>query len=188
MPRKKPADSVAAPPVEPIAGTKPEDAPVTVVADASEIPAAAAVTATVDEVAPADAVSVAGDATQGDAPTLGASGPEAPEAPAVLSDDPPETPESKVGGSDAAGADPEPTAQGTPAVAFPLLVRVANQTRMPVQVPAVHLDLPASGEATIIIYSEGDLKTLHSDLNALFSLNGFREDAFTISPAETTEA
>ena len=75
-----------------------------------------------------------------------------------------------------------------PVTGFPLRARVRNNTRMPVQVPALNLDLPASGEATITIYSEGDFKTLHSDLTALFSLNGLGEDAFTVSPAETTEA
>lgn len=79
-----------------------------------------------------------------------------------------------------------PTTQ--PTIGFPLRARVKNNTRMPVQVPALHLDLPASGEATITLYSEGDFKTLHSDLTALFSLNGFGEDAFSVSPAETTEA
>lgn len=84
-------------------------------------------------------------------------------------------------------ADQDAPSAGT-TLGFPLRARVTNNTRMPVQVPALHLDLPASGEATITIYSEGDFKTLHSDLTALFSLNGFRENAFTVSPAETTEA
>ena len=89
-------------------------------------------------------------------------------------------------------APPAPAAtiadQGSPSIGFPLRARITNKTRMPVQVPALHLDLPASGEATITLYSEGDFKTLHSDLTALFSLNGFGDDAFTVVPAETTEA
>lgn len=91
------------------------------------------------------------------------------------------------GGTPAAIKDQDgPTTQ--PTIGFPLRARVKNNTRMPVQVPALHLDLPASGEATITLYSEGDFKTLYSDLTALFSLNGFGEDAFSVSPAETTEA
>lgn len=75
-----------------------------------------------------------------------------------------------------------------PVTGFPLRARVRNNTRMPVQVPALNLDLPASGEATITIYSEGGFKTLHSELTALFSLNGLGEDAFAVGPAEMTEA
>lgn len=129
----------------------------------------------------------ASDVTQ-DAAAAGAL--DAANAPPVIETAPVDDPAiAAAGGSGAPAAIKDqdgPTTQ--PTIGFPLRARVKNNTRMPVQVPALHLDLPASGEATITIYSEGDFKTLHSDLTALFSLNGFGEDAFSVSPAETTEA
>lgn len=93
------------------------------------------------------------------------------------------------GGVDTAATVVPPPEAPPPAVAYPQRVRVTNNTRMPVQVPALHLDLPAGpGHADVTLYSGGDFQTLHGDLSALFALNGFGEDAFTIAQIKALDA
>lgn len=64
---------------------------------------------------------------------------------------------------------------------FPARIRVTNNTRMPIQVPAVDLSVdasPAFGETTL--NTRGAYDTMLRDLEALRLLGGFSEGAFTV--------
>lgn len=65
-------------------------------------------------------------------------------------------------------------------IAFPARLCVTNNTRMPVQVPAVGLELVANGSAEIVCLGEREYCALKNDLAALAEMNGFAADAFVV--------
>lgn len=67
------------------------------------------------------------------------------------------------------------------AIAYPVRLLVKNKTRMPVQVPAVGLDLPAYSEVALDCLGEREHSALLNDLAALAVLNGFDTGVFDVS-------
>lgn len=65
-------------------------------------------------------------------------------------------------------------------IAFPARLCVTNNTRMPVQVPAVGLEMVANGSAEIVCLGEREYCALKNDLAALAEMNGFAADAFVV--------
>lgn len=66
-------------------------------------------------------------------------------------------------------------------VDFPALVRVTNNTRMPVQIIVVPVALGASPSAEVAVAkSEGDFLSLLRDLDVIAQLNNFGPDAYSI--------
>lgn len=64
---------------------------------------------------------------------------------------------------------------------YPILARVTNNTRMPVQMTAVPLGLNAAPHSEeVVIPTQGHHESLLADLAALRALNDFAEDAFVV--------
>jgi len=71
---------------------------------------------------------------------------------------------------------------GAAELAFPVRVCVTNNTRMPVQLAVVALDLPAADSKTITVAGQREFDAMQADLQCLRNLNGFPEDAFEVEP------
>lgn len=68
-------------------------------------------------------------------------------------------------------------------LAFPLRVRVTNNTRMPVQLAVVALYLGAAPSAqTVTVQGRSEYDAMLADLSSLRALNGFDTDAFVVEP------
>lgn len=93
-----------------------------------------------------------------------------------------------------ASAEAPPETEATPAIdaeeffkepppEYPQRLRVTNNTRMPVQVVVVPLQLgPAPSFADVTVHGEREHEALLSDLDALRALNGFDGNAFEVNP------
>lgn len=166
--------------------TSPPDADVPA-ADAADAPVAAdPAAAETETTAPAEVADVDGDATdaEGNAPAAGGDAEvdalnTAAAVEALAGVDPEAAAEVADVGVDTAAT----LADGEPAtLAFPLRVRVTNNTRMPVQLAVVALDLPAADSKTITVAGQREFDAMQADLQCLRNLNGFPEDAFEVEP------
>jgi len=140
-------------------------------ADASKADAA------VEDEAATAATELAGDASE-----------PAPSEDPVSEDAEPETPadpSEPQTAADAALTQPQASDPVGDAETYPCQVRVTNNTRMPIQIPAVKLGIgPAPASAVIVLNTAADRAALVSDLETLRTLNGFADDAFQVT-AET---